>query len=93
MKTFDTIKKDPVQQARIQCRKKFLFYFKKGFSDPTYLAWERSYKQDACHNFQQELNRGLFKQLLETGKYQEIAQKAVRLECRTNYCSLLKKWP
>ena len=84
MSEFYTIKKDPVQKARTQCLKKFLFYFKKGFLDPTYLAWERSYKQDACHNFQLELNREVFEQLLASRQYEEIAQRAVRLESRTN---------
>jgi hypothetical protein len=84
MKTHAVGKKDPVQKAREQCRKKFLFYFKKGFKDPTYIAWERDYKLDAHLSFQQDLNREAFEQLLDAGKYNEIAQKAVRLESRTN---------
>lgn len=84
MRVLDTSAKDPVRKARMQCRKKFLFYFKKGFADPTYLAWERGYKMDAHLNFQQELNRDIFEHLLQSHRYADIAQKVVRLESRTN---------
>jgi hypothetical protein len=84
MKVSVLLKKDPVQKARIMCRKKFLYYFKKGFKDPTYIAWERQYKLDAHFQFQEDLNLESFKQLLKVKKYEEISQKAVRLESRTN---------
>jgi hypothetical protein len=77
-------KKDPVQKSRIRCRKKFLYYFKKGFADPTYIAWERQYKLDAHFQFQQELNRAEYQRLLQAKNYQEIALRAVRIESRTN---------
>ncbi|MBV9986312.1 MAG: hypothetical protein JO301_01425 [Chitinophagaceae bacterium] len=76
--------KDPVLKARMQCRRKFLFYFKKGFADPTYLAWERDYKQEAADQFQRVLNRKAYEQMLKARHYDEIAQTAVRLESRTN---------
>jgi hypothetical protein len=84
MKVHSAARKDPVLKARTQCRKKFLFYFKKGFSDHTYLAWEREYKQEAADQFQRSLNRGTYDQMLKAGQYQEIAQTAVRIESRTN---------
>lgn len=79
-----SIRKDHVQKARLRCRKKFLYYFKKGFADATYIAWERRYKLDAHLQFQQELNKQEYERLLGKGKYNEIASKAVRIESRTN---------
>ncbi|MCW3086820.1 MAG: hypothetical protein JWQ78_206 [Sediminibacterium sp.] len=84
MKASIAARKDPAEKARQQCRKKFLFYFKKGFIDPTYIAWEREYKLDAHLGFQQDLNKEAFEKLLKAGRYNEIAQKVVRLESRTN---------
>jgi len=84
MKVSTLLQKDPVQKARIQCRKKFLYYFKKGFSDATYKAWERQYKLDAHFQFQQLLNKETYTQLLKQKKYSEIALTAVKIESRTN---------
>jgi len=77
-------KTDSVQKARQRCRKKFLHYFKKGFSDATYISWERQYKLDAHFQFQQELNKQDYERLLQKENYSEIALKAVRIESRTN---------
>lgn len=77
-------KKDPGEKARLRCRKKFLYYFKKGYSDPTYISWERQYKLDAHFQFQQELNKREYERLLLARKYSEIASEAVRIESRTN---------
>lgn len=77
-------KKDPVEKARLRCRKKFLHYFKKGYADPTYISWERQYKLDAHFRFRQALNKREYERLLLAGKYSEIAQTAVRVEGRTN---------
>ncbi|MFL5741392.1 MAG: hypothetical protein ACJ75B_14305 [Flavisolibacter sp.] len=76
--------KDPVQKARLRCRKKFLYYFKKGFSDSTYISWERQYKLDAHFQFQQLLNKPEYERLLNAKKYADIALAAVRIESRTN---------
>jgi hypothetical protein len=77
-------KKDPVEKARLRCRKKFLYYFKKGYSDPTYISWERQYKLDAHFAFQQALNKREYERLLLARKYADIALTAVRIESRTN---------
>jgi hypothetical protein len=79
---FKSKTKLPKEAAR--CRKKFLHYFPKGFADQTYKEWERNYKIDAHFKFQEELNREAFEKLLNQGKYDEIAQKAVRIETKTN---------
>lgn len=84
MKVSTLLQKDPVQKARIRCRKKFLYYFKKGFSDATYKAWERQYKLDAHFQFQQLLNKDAYAQLLKQKKYSDIALTAVKIESRTN---------
>jgi hypothetical protein len=84
MKLSTLLQKDPVQKARIQCRKKFLYYFKKGFSDATYKAWERQYKLDVHFQFQQLLNKDAYAQLLKQKKYSEIALTAVKIESKTN---------
>lgn len=76
--------KDPVQKARIRCKKKFLYYFKKGFADPKYISWEREYKLNAHFQFQQSLNKVAYERLLLAKKYEEIAGTAVRIESRTN---------
>ncbi len=75
---------DPVQKAALRCRKKFLYYFKKGFDDPTYMNWERQYKLDAHFQFQMELDKTAYERLLMAKKFNDIAAAAVRIESRTN---------
>ena len=77
-------KTDPVQKARLQCRKKFLHYFPKGFIDAKYFAWERGYKEEAHLAFQQQLNMKEYQRLLNNGDYHDIASKAIRIETKTN---------
>lgn len=84
MKTITEIPDKSLVKARTACVKKFLFYFKKGFKDATYIAWERQYKEDAHKSFQEKLNKNDFRTLLEQRKYAEIAAIAVRIESRTN---------
>lgn len=69
------------QTGAARCRRKFLRYFK-GFSDETYLDWERGYKELAHQQWSEELDRATFKKLLEQPA--EIAARAVRIESRTN---------
>ena len=84
MSSASAVRAQPLLKARIRCIKKFVYYFKKGFTDPTYIAWERQYKWDAHVHFQEELNESAFQKLLRERKYQEIAQVATRIESRTN---------
>jgi hypothetical protein len=77
-------RKDPTEKARLRCRKKFLHYFKKGYSDATYIAWERQYKLDAHFQFQQLLNKTEYERQLLARKYADIALTAVRIESKTN---------
>jgi hypothetical protein len=66
------------------CRKKFLGFFPKGFRDPTYLAWERDYKEAAHVAWLEALGPKRFCALLDSGAHAEIAATAVRIESRTN---------
>ena len=84
LKTLFKKKTGKLSKEAARCRKKFLYYFPGGFEDETYKSWERNYKIDAHFKFQEELNREAFEKLLKQGKYEDIAQKAVRIETKTN---------
>jgi hypothetical protein len=67
-----------------RCRRHFLRYFPGGFNDETYIDWERDYKQEAHERWGEQLAPREFRRLLEAGKHQEIAARAVRIESATN---------
>ncbi|MBV9957214.1 MAG: hypothetical protein JO360_02280 [Acidobacteria bacterium] len=67
-----------------RCRRKFLHYFPGGFTDETYIAWERGYKWEAHEGWQATLDRTEHRALLRRGEFAEVAARAVRLESRTN---------
>jgi hypothetical protein len=67
-----------------KCRRKFLKYFPGGFSDETYIDWERGYKWNAHQQWDAVLNQAAFRKLLRDEAYEEIAAHAVRIESRTN---------
>ncbi|HEY0547935.1 MAG TPA: hypothetical protein VGC91_21325 [Pyrinomonadaceae bacterium] len=67
-----------------RCRRKFLHYFPGGFTDETYIAWERGYKWEAHEAWRETLNQALYRSLLREGEFAEIAARAVRLESKTN---------
>ncbi len=77
-------KTDPTARKRARCRRHFLYYFPGGFRDETYLDWERGYKWAAHQEWEAQLNRSAYQRLLRAGEYAEIAQRAVRIETRTN---------
>ena len=68
----------------LQCRRKFLRFFRKGFADQTYLDWERDYKAEAHARWDDALSEPDYKALLMSEAYAEIATRAVRIESRTN---------
>lgn len=84
MKTGTVSRDNPVERARLRCRKKFLFYFKKGFATQKYYDWERGYKWEAHLLWQQMLGKKEYKKLLDAGEYLEIAARATRIESKTN---------
>ena len=77
-------KRDTISPARKRCLQKFLHYFRKGFRDEKYIAWERQYKYDAHIQFQQNLNQKAFKELLAGEEFERIAQTAIKIESKTN---------
>ena len=72
------------ERHRKKCLKKFLFYFRKGFSDPKYISWEREYKEIAHKQFQSYLNKKSFRSLITNKDYKAIAETAVKIESKTN---------
>lgn len=71
-------------RAAARCKGKFLRFFPQAFRDETYLAWERDYKWKAHLQWEESLAQGIFRSLLEKGKFSEIAARATRIESRTN---------
>ena len=67
-----------------RCRRKFLRFFPDGFDDETYIDWERDYKWAAHERWNDQLGRKEFASLIDAGKYEEIARRAVTIESRTN---------
>jgi hypothetical protein len=72
------------EKARQKCVKKFLYYFPGGYQGKKYMAWERDYKWAAHIAWQEQLNKSVFKELLEEADYGEIARRAVKIESKTN---------
>jgi hypothetical protein len=70
--------------AARKCRNKFLRYFPDGFTDETYIDWERGYKWNAHLRWQEELGESKLRALLRDGRHADIAAAAVRIESRTN---------
>ncbi len=68
-----------------RARKKFLRYFAGGFSDETYLEWERDYKWEVHQHWEEVLSGEEFRRLLDQRKYGEIAARAVRVEQRSRH--------
>ena len=63
------------------CRRKFLAQFPGGFSDETYLAWERDYKWKAHRRWRSDIGRQAeFRARLDAGRHDEISAAAVRIE-------------
>src|SRR5437763_11014188 len=67
-----------------RCRRKFLRIFPDGFRDETYLAWERDYKANAHAQFEEQLSQGHMRSLIRAGEFVEAANRAARIESRTN---------
>ena len=68
-----------------RCRRRFLRFFPGGFTDETYLDWERDYKWETHERWLAALGRAEFKRLLERGEYQEIAARAIRIEQQSRH--------
>lgn len=76
--------KNEINNTEKKSRNKFLRFFSKGFADSKYHNWERNYKWNAHLAWEENLNKETYEKLLEEKKYQEIANRAVKLETKTN---------
>ena len=74
-----------VSSAANRCRRKFLRFFPQGFRDETYIEWEREYKWETHQRWEEALGRAEFGRLLRAGAYEEIANRAVRVEQRSRH--------
>jgi hypothetical protein len=61
-------------------KRKFLKLFPGGFRDDTYLAWERDYKWQAHKEWDRLLNPREMRRLIGARAWQELAQRAVKIE-------------
>jgi hypothetical protein len=73
------------QSGPARARKKFLYYFPRGFADETYREWEREYKWETHERWESALNQNEFRRLLERGEYGEAAARAVRVEQKSQH--------
>jgi hypothetical protein len=70
--------------SALRCRRKFLSIFPGGFRDEDFIGLERDYKWMAHRHWQEQLNPEVFRRLMEDKAWCEIANRAVRVESRTN---------
>jgi len=69
------------QPGPSRCRRRFLRQFPGGFSDETYLAWERDYKWRAHRRWCAEIGGKVeFAAKLAADRHDEVARSAVRIE-------------
>ena len=71
----------PAQRAR----RKFLRFFPGGFTDPTYIDWERDYKWETHRRWEDVLERRTFQRLLRAREFTTIASTALRVEQRSRH--------
>ena len=76
--------RDATRTGAQRCRRKFLRFFPGGFTDETYVDWERGYKWTAHERWMERLAPDAFRALLAAGRAREIADHAARVESRTN---------
>ena len=67
-----------------RCRRRFLAIFRRGFRDPTYIEYERGYKEAAARTWQEDLGEHRHRELLRARRFDAVAAAAVRIESRTN---------
>jgi hypothetical protein len=78
----------PTNRSALRCRRKFLRFYPRGFRDPDYIEAERAYKWTSHQRWREALDVGEFSALLQAGRHDEIAARAVRIEQRSLYSLL-----
>ena len=69
------------RRQRAEARRTFLRIFPGGFSDETYLAWERDYKVEAHRLWREQVGgKGELRAALDAGRHRDVAAAAVRIE-------------
>jgi hypothetical protein len=71
-----------------RCRRKFLRFYPEGFRDESYIEAERAYKWESHLRWREALSAAEFSALLQAGRHEEIAARAVRVEQRSLYSML-----
>ena len=79
-----TRSKSALPASALRCRRKFLRFFRAGFTDETYIDWERAYKWEAHERWMAALAPAAFRTLLRRRQFAQIASHAVTIESRTN---------
>jgi hypothetical protein len=75
----------PQQLRRLQKgRRKFLSYFPAGFRDADYVDSERSYKWQAHLQWREALGEDTLRSLVQNRRFEDVAERAIRIEGRTN---------
>jgi hypothetical protein len=59
-------------------KRRFREIFPRGFRDPTYVDWERDYKQEARDLWRRTLGRRELERLIAAGEFDEIARRVLR---------------
>lgn len=67
-----------------RARRKFLRVFPGGFYGEKYLSWERNYKREAHERWEETLSAEELKRLFRAREWREAAERAVKIESRTN---------
>lgn len=74
----------PSNHHVVRARQKFLRAFPGGFTDETYLDWERDYKWRAHLRWQEDLSEATFRRLIGRRQFEAVARLASSIESRTN---------
>lgn len=78
------VRKRTISGGADKARRKFLRFFPDGFTDDTYIAWERGYKWRAHERWNELLSKPKFRELLSRGDYHEISGRALKALSGTN---------
>ena len=79
------------QRALAKHRKRFLRFFPKAFKDQRYIDWEVTYKMVAHDLWVELLSEDQYKALMRSRDYDEIVNRALRVEAKTNFLFSFEK--
>ncbi len=78
-------------RALAKHKKRFLRIFPDAFQDERYIEWERTYKWEAHKLWNKLLSKEEFERLMHERSYDEIANRALQIESRTNFLFSFEK--